>query len=44
MRLGKEQAAGFVEDAESVPEAEELLDFPERTLVTPEPAPAVTAG
>ena len=44
MRLGKEQAAGFVEDTGSVSETEELLDFPERTLVTPEPAPAVTAG
>jgi hypothetical protein len=44
MRLGKEQAAGYVEDTENVPEAEELINYPERTAVTLEPAPAVTAG
>ena len=44
MRLGKEQAAGYVEDTENVPAAEELIDHPERTPVTPELAPTVTAG
>lgn len=44
MRLGKEQAVGYVEDAENVPEPEQLIDHPERTAVTPEPAPTVSAG
>jgi hypothetical protein len=44
MRLGKEQAAGYVEDVEAAPAAEVLNSDSERTLVTPEPQPAVAAG
>jgi hypothetical protein len=45
MRLGKEQTAGYVEDTETVPAAEEVtISHPERTPVTPEPEPAVPAG
>jgi len=44
MRLGKEQAAGYVEDTEAVSAAEDLTIYPERTHPTPEPEPAVTAG
>jgi hypothetical protein len=44
MRLGKEQAAGYVEDKETVSETDELINHPERTAATPEPEPAVTAG
>ncbi len=45
MRLGKEQAAGYVEDTETVSVTEELqLSHPERTPATPEPEPAVIAG
>jgi len=44
MRLGKEQAAGYVEDIEDVSAAEDLSIHPERTQQTPEPAPAVTAS
>ncbi len=42
MRLGKEQAAGYVEDTETVSAAED--NYPERTQPTPEPEPAVQAG
>jgi hypothetical protein len=45
MRLGKEQAAGYVEDTETVSAAEDLITtYPERTQPTPEPEPAVQAG
>ena len=45
MRLGKEQAAGYVEDTETVSVAEDLtIVHPERTEVTAETEPAVTAG
>jgi hypothetical protein len=43
MRLGKEQAAGYVEDTETVSAAEDLITDPERTQQAPEPAPAVPA-
>ena len=43
MRLGKEQAAGYVEDTETVSAAEDLITDPERTQLTPEPQPAVPA-
>lgn len=44
MRLGKEEAAGYVEDAENVSETGELINDPERQPATPEPEPAVRAG
>lgn len=44
MRLGKEQAAGYVEDTETISAAEELTIHPERTQPTPEPEPAAAAG
>jgi len=45
MRLGKEQAAGYVEDAETVPAAEEIqISQPEPSLATADPQPAVPAG
>lgn len=44
MRLGKEKAAGYVEDTENVSETEELINDPERQPVTPEPEPVVSAG
>jgi len=49
MRLGKEQAAGYVEDTESDPitgtlEEELTTSQPERTELTPAPQPAVTIG
>jgi hypothetical protein len=44
MRLGKEQAAGYVEDIENVSADEDLIIQPERTPATPEPEPAVTAS
>jgi methionine synthase II (cobalamin-independent) len=43
MRLGKEQAAGYVEDTETVSAAEDLITDPERTQPAPEPEPAVPA-
>ena len=43
MRLGKEQAAGYVEDTEIVSAAEDLIAYPERTQPAPDPAPAVQA-
>jgi hypothetical protein len=45
MRLGKEQAAGYVEDTETVPAAEEIqISHPESALATADPEPAVPAG
>jgi hypothetical protein len=46
MRLGKEQAAGYVEDTESdVTASEEIqISQQERTELTPVPQPAVIAG
>ena len=43
MRLGKEQAAGYVEDIETVSAAEDLITDPERTQPAPVPEPAVPA-
>jgi hypothetical protein len=43
MRLGKEQAAGYVEDTETVSAAEDLITHPERTQPAPGPEPAVLA-
>ena len=45
MRLGKEQAAGYVEDIETVPAAEEIqVSHPEPALATADPEPVVPAG
>ena len=44
MRLGKEQASGYVEDVEATPATEVLNSDAERTPVTPEPLPVVAAG
>lgn len=44
MRLGKEQASGYVEDVETAPAAEVFESDTERTALTPEPQPAVAAG
>ena len=44
MRLGKEQAAGYVEDTETVSAPEDLIAYPERAQATPEPEPALPAG
>ncbi|HXC81750.1 MAG TPA: hypothetical protein VNV62_07835 [Trebonia sp.] len=44
MRLGKEQAAGYVEDVETAPAAEVFQSDMERIPVTPEPQPTVAAG
>ncbi len=44
MRLGKEQAAGYVEDAEATDAAEAFNPDTERIPATPEPRPAVAAG
>lgn len=44
MRLGKEQAAGYVEDTDTISVAEDLIIHPERTEPAPEPEPAVQAG
>ena len=45
MRLGKEQAVGYVEDIETVPAAEEIqVSQPEPSLTTADPQPAVPAG
>jgi len=43
MRLGKEQAAGYIEDTETVSAAEDLITDPERTQPAPGPEPAVQA-
>jgi hypothetical protein len=46
MRLGKEQAAGYVEDTgtDSTAGEEIATSQPEETELTPEPQPAVAAG
>jgi hypothetical protein len=44
MRLGKEQAAGYVEDVETAPATEVFQSDMERIPVTPEPQPTVAAG
>jgi hypothetical protein len=44
MRLGKEQAAGYIEDTEATVAAEEILSDSERALVHAEPETAVSAG
>jgi len=45
MRLGKEQAAGYVEDTETVPAADEIkISHPEAAPATAEAEPAVRAG
>jgi hypothetical protein len=46
MRLGKEQAAGFVEDIDTgTPVGEEItISQPEPAELTPAPQPAVTVG
>ncbi len=44
MRLGKEQAAGYVEDTAAALPAEVLITDTERAPVTEEPEPAVAAG
>ena len=48
MRLGREQAAGYVEDVEADPiaSAEPAVDAPALTQLTPDshPQPAVIAG
>ncbi len=44
MRLGKEQAAGYVEDAEAPAVAEDLNPDTERAPVAEQPQPAVAAG
>jgi hypothetical protein len=43
MRLGKEQATGYVEDigADMVPAEEIKAEQPERTPLTPDPEPAL---
>jgi hypothetical protein len=46
MRLGKEQAVGYVEDIEAAPNgAEEIkIDSSERMPLTPAPEPVTVAG
>ena len=45
MRLGKEQAAGYVEDTETIPAAEEIqVSHPENTQAAADPQAAVPAG
>jgi hypothetical protein len=44
MRLGKEQAAGYVEDTEATPAGEFIISDSERTVVPAEPEPAAAAG
>ncbi len=44
MRLGKEQAAGYVEDTEAPVGTEANFSDSERALVAAEPDPAVAAG
>jgi hypothetical protein len=44
MRLGKEQAAGYVEDTEATEVGEVLTSDTERTPVAEQPLPAVAAG
>jgi len=44
MRLGKEQASGYVEDVETAPPADVFQSDTERIVVTPEPQPTVVTG
>jgi len=44
MRLGKEQASGYVEDVEAAPATEVFDSDTERMPVTQEPQPTVVAG
>jgi hypothetical protein len=44
MRLGKEQAAGYIEDTEATAAAGDIISDSERALANVEPEPAVTAG
>jgi hypothetical protein len=44
MRLGKEQAAGYVEDTEAPEMGENFNSDMERTPVPQDPQPAVAAG
>jgi hypothetical protein len=44
MRLGKEQASGYVEDTQAAPEPEVKISDTERAPVAAEPDPAVAAG
>lgn len=44
MRLGKEQAAGYVEDVEVAVGTELVISDSERAPVTAEQAPAAVAG
>jgi len=44
MRLGKEQAAGYVEDTDAAVQAEVFISDPERAPVAAEPEPAVAGG
>ncbi|HLH82668.1 MAG TPA: hypothetical protein VKV38_05345 [Trebonia sp.] len=44
MRLGKEKAAGYVEDTEACAPAEAPVPDPERAQAAPEPERAVAAG
>lgn len=44
MRLGKEQAAGFVEDIEEPVQTEVKISDPERALAAVEPEPAAAGG
>ncbi len=44
MRLGKEQAAGYVEDNEAALDEQVLIPDTERAPVAAEPEPAVAAG
>lgn len=44
MRLGKEQAAGYVEDTKAAPLTELIISDSERAFVTAEQEPAAAAG
>ena len=45
MRLGKEQAAGYVEDTETIPAAEEIqVSHPEHAQAAADTQAAVPAG
>jgi hypothetical protein len=44
MRLGREQAAGYIEDTEAALGAEVIISDSERAVVAGEPEPAIPAG
>lgn len=44
MRLGKEQAAGYVEDTDAALQDEVFISDPERAPIPAEPQPAVFGG